>query len=82
MHSSQNSFLLYLQHFLQIFVLVDIVQFDQPEPLNKAVLVDELDGTGAYTGVEEGPLGGAFATTYSADVWGICGGSEVCGGKP
>jgi len=27
-----------------------------PEPLNKAVLVDELDGTGAYTGVEEGPL--------------------------
>ena len=39
-----------------MFVLVEIVQFDQPEPLNKAVLVDELDGTGAYTGVEEGPL--------------------------
>ena len=41
---------------LWIFVPVEVVRFDQPEPLNKAVLVDELNGTSAYTGVEEGPL--------------------------
>ena len=39
-----------------------------PQPLEEAVLVDELDGAGADAGVEEGPLGGALAPTHATNV--------------
>ena len=39
-----------------------------PQPLQQAVLVDELDGAGADAGVEEGPVGSPLAATHAANV--------------
>ena len=54
LHSSQNSFLLYLGR--NQFDLLLFGQSNLPEPLNEAVLVDEFDGASADTGMKEGPL--------------------------
>ena len=39
-----------------------------PQPLQQAVLVDELDGARADARVEEGPLGGPLAPAHAANV--------------
>ena len=50
-------------YFWRYFPIMDV-----PEPLEEAVLVDELDGAGADAGVEEGPVGGPLAAAHAANV--------------